>query len=197
MNSLEQEVAQFLTHLITGKPVSLDDQQKIRLSQWISMKCMVLEHLSGRDLSVTTYKDRQDFKKSLKIPTYYKIYVGNRLGETDMMYSRTSIMLTDLTLIPDPPLDDSPNNIQTIAFVIGRLFVYHVAARIKDFDYERKVRIPWLFDNGRLWPLGNGTMSWPRWPNFSDQDTAAIVASFTQYLAACKLHWDKGKPTPY
>ena len=199
MNSLEQEARPFLTPLITGFPVTLDGEAKRIVARWITLKCMVSEH-GPVNMAVTPRQDREAFKITGEIPDYFRIYMTSHAMKMGVSYVRQSnCMVFDLTSGPRPPLLGMPHNIQTISFLLGRVFVHLNAARVDDFDLESRVTHNFaagtFWNLTRLWPTLDRPEYWPRRPLLDSNGVGLIIDTLPRYRRASKVTWIDSIPT--
>jgi hypothetical protein len=193
MNRLEQAAKPLLTPLIEGTPVALDHEQTAIIAKWIALKCMVAEH-SSKGTAVTPKADRVRFRLNGEIPWYFNIYVASHSANTSA-FTRHSLCIAMDGVTPKPPLDGTTNNIQTITFYLGRVFVHVNAARVDNFKLEHCALIPSLYGTARVWPFQNYEMVWPRQPAFNVDQINAIATSLDQYIRAQKPIWAGDLPT--
>lgn len=186
MSQLEESVRPFLTPIITGAPIVLDFEQTALIARWVALKCIVAEHSQGEWM--TPREDREAFREGGRIPRYFNIYMANHNMQNAAGYVRHTNCIAVNSPEPNPPLNGAAANIQTISFVLGRVFVHLNAARIHDFSLESRVIIPAFYANCRLWPLTHHEMVWPRRPLFSRESMAYVAATLTTYVGASTVH---------
>lgn len=216
MNTLETDARPHLTPLITGERVTLDRAALDIVAKWITLKIMVAEHAED-DLAVTPRSDRMSFRDHGIIPPYFRIYVASHAlpFEKSVGYFRNSrslairregenspknlseIISRSLQDEPpkfSPPLGDVSNNIQTVTFFLGMVFVHATAARVDGFEIENMVRMPTLYDTARIWPPAGGGMDWPREPAFNLKQVDSIAGSMETGFRAQNLFWVSEAP---
>ena len=121
------------------------------------MKSITGEH-AEKDTHVTPTADRVLLWSHQRIPSYFAIYLGRQLTESNTAWLRISQTLALSKDGPIPALDGLKRNFQSIAFLCGPLFLYVLAARVDNFDVVDRFRLKHLV---RLWPIENLTISWP------------------------------------
>lgn len=188
MNTKEQEVRPFLEPMIKGDPVSISPQQMELLAQWCAQKFIVMEH-AARDTSLTPFADRRALKEEGKIPSYFKIYVGNHLSKSRSGSIRHSHTLALSPKGPVPPLDGTSRNIQTISLIMGRLFVHLNAARIDNFTIEKVYFISRIWNECRIWPDANSTLYWPHRPAPDNEGLFKISNALAAIGESPKVFW--------
>lgn len=188
MSKLEGQVRPLLTPIITGSPVALDFEQMAVIAQWIALKCIVSEH-SSPNVSVTPRHERVEFRNHGTIPDYFRIYVANHNMKGAAGYMRHSFCMSREGPAPDPPLMGSPNNVQTITFVLGRVFVHLNAARVNGYTIESRHIIQPFHGQCRIWPFQHYEMVWPRRP-LIDQSGMSLVANTLDTIKdAANITW--------
>jgi hypothetical protein len=175
MGNLEEEVRPLLTPIIEGTPVALDFEQMAVIARWVTLKCIVAEH-AALNTSVTPQHDRTAFMQQGTIPDYFRIYLANHNMPHASGYLRNSMCMGHKGPFADPPLMGSTNNVETISFVLGRVFVHLNAARVNDYSIESKHLIPAFHGNCRIWPFQHNEMVWPRRP-LVDQRGLSLIAN--------------------
>jgi hypothetical protein len=211
MSQLEEEVKPILTPLIKGEEITLDRAQLDTLAQWIAMKVMVGEY-NDPTSATTPRPDRIAFRQSRTIPSYMRIYVASHdvPFEKSAGYLRNSQSIArrkgeDVAPVdrlarirralqrgipqPSPPLGDVPNNIQTVTFFLGHIFVHVTSTRVDDFAIEDIALIPKLYDTARIWPEQGSEMTWPRDPKFTLDQVNDIAGLMPKALGAQDYYW--------
>ena len=188
MNRLESEVRPLITPIIEGSPVALDFEQMAVIARWITLKCIVAEH-GTRDTDVTPRHDRIAFQENGSIPQYFHIYMANHNMEHATGFHRHSLCLSLKSPAPDPPLMGAAKNIQTISFMLGRVFVHLNAARINDYSIESRYLGPSFWAESRIWPLQHHDMVWPRRPLLDQHGIGSISGALEAIIAASTLTW--------
>jgi hypothetical protein len=216
MSAIEQAAQPYLRPLILGEKVTLDRSALDAVSRWITLKVMVAEH-SSVDNAVTPRPYRMEFRKAGVIPDYMRVYLASHdlPFEKSIGYIRNSQALalrspdesaphgslahitnalTRGVPILSPPLGDVANNIQTLTFFIGRVFIHVTAARVDNFWIEDIASIPSLYDTAQIWPPKDLEMTWPREPAFTLQQVDNIGGSMMAALKVQKLYWTNKLP---
>lgn len=76
MSLLENAAMPFLKPMELGQSVILSGDDAQVLARWVTMKCMVLEHLR-HDTYVAPKIDRVRLRENGAVPDYYKIYISH------------------------------------------------------------------------------------------------------------------------
>lgn len=132
-----------------------------------------------------------------EIPDYFRIYMASHNLEISTSYIRHSeCIMFDLSGAK-PPLLDVPNNIQTITFMLGRVFIHLNAARIENFDLESRVDVTFksklaagsFWDAACIWPGSASATIWPRRPLVDSEGIRVISEVLVSYSSASKVTW--------
>ncbi|MBK6298480.1 MAG: hypothetical protein IPF48_11170 [Sphingomonadales bacterium] len=67
MNQLESKVRPYLTPMVTGENVTLDQAALATVAQWLTLKVMVVEH-DAQNTVLTPQADRSRFRDTLEPP---------------------------------------------------------------------------------------------------------------------------------
>jgi hypothetical protein len=191
MSQLEEQSRPFLTPMINGTPIVLDEKQVEVVARWITLKCIVAEHAT-RNSSLTPRHDRESFKENGAIPAYFRIYCANHNMADAAGYMRHTSDLR-LTLGPhDPPLFGADCNVQTQSFMLGKIMIHVNAARVANFDLESRYALIPFHEQCRIWPLQRIETVFPHRP-LLNQEGMAKIANCLPYLTA---HQTKVWTTP-
>ena len=163
MNRAEGAVKPFLGKMIKGDPVTLNAEQIAALARWCAQKFVVMEH-AAHETTLIPRSDRVALKEHGVIPPYFRIYVANHVSSSKSGSVRHSHTLALSDEGPTPPLDATERNIQTISLLMGRLFIHLNAARVDGFDIESRYFVTKVWDECRIWPDPNCSLSWPSRP---------------------------------
>ena len=147
------------------------------------------------DAAVTPKNYREAFRAGGAIPHYFRIYVASHSTNHDVAMRRYSHCVAFGSQKPNPPLDGVPNNIQSITFYMGRVFVHVNAARVAGFEIERFVIAPTLYENFRIWPLKHYEIVWPKEPRFTVEGVSQITFAQENLINAHKVNWVRDHPT--
>jgi hypothetical protein len=188
MNQLEQLARPLLTPLIQGDPVALDHEQTSVIARWAALKCMVVEHTDQQG-SITPRADKVAFRDSALIPPYFRIYLASHKCSSRVGSTRHTHCLSLNGTAPNPPLEGTTHNIQTLTFILGSVFIHINCARIADFELERSVLIPSLYRTSRIWPLDHYEMIWPRAPMFDCGTVRQISNTLDFFINAHRSRW--------
>jgi hypothetical protein len=216
MNMIEEAARPHLRSLILGEKVTLDRSALDAVAKWIALKVMVAEH-SDVDNAVTPRAYRMAFRNTGVIPDYIRIYLASHdlpfeksigylrnsqalaLRAPDESVPHGSLAHITNALIrgapePSPSLGDVPNNVQTLTFFLGRVFVHVTAARVDNFWIEDIASIPLLYDTAQIWPPKDMEMTWPREPAFTLRQVDNIGGIMMAALKVQKLYWTNKVP---
>ena len=188
MNRAEGRVRPFLRDMIEGNPVTLSATQIEDLAYWCAIKFIVLEHASD-DTSITPRRDRVAFRESGKIPSYFRIYVGNHASKYRSGLRRSSRCMALSHEGPKPPLVGTAKNIQTTTILMGKLFIHLNAARVDNFEIERAYIVARVWDECRVWPIVPATRKWPHRPLLDDAGLSMIAHTLETLFSASNTIW--------
>ena len=120
MKAVDEAVRPILTPLIKGEPIVLNRDQQRMLAEWISLKMMVAEHNVPTEV-VVRQADRDRFFADRTIPSYFRIWVISSNSEK----WRSRYIRHNATFgLPGTPMPTAKRNTQTIAWGVGRLFIF-------------------------------------------------------------------------
>jgi hypothetical protein len=213
MNEIETEARPYLAQLIPGETTTLDRQALDAVARWITLKVIVAEH-SSSDSAVTPRPLRMAFRNTRAIPDFIRIYLASHdlpfeksvgyvrhsqavaFRAPDESALRGSVVHMTNALSrgvpqPSPPLGDVANNVQTLTFYLGRVFVHVTAARVDNFWIEDIASIPLLYETAQIWPPKDVEMTWPREPAFTLTQVDNISESMPAALRAQQPYWVK------
>jgi hypothetical protein len=125
---------------------------------------------------VSTNRERQYLRKELKAPSNWKIWVGDyQRGTWPGLLAHFAVPIRGPRHAPKVMDNGLPRpNTQTMAFVVGRLFVYVRSSATDVFENWRLARPDLL---AQVWPIRRNIIGWPL-GTLSDSDADAIASSF-------------------
>src|SRR5258708_793109 len=130
MKAMEETVRPILTPLIKGEPIVLNKDQQRTLAEWIVMKMMVAEHNVPSE-AVVPQADRDRFFADRTIPSYFLIWVISSNSEK----WRSRYIRHNATFgLPGRPAPTVRRNTQTIAWGVGRLFIFVAMTTAEGLD---------------------------------------------------------------
>lgn len=128
MSRLEESIKPFLVSVLEGKRHTLDENGIAELARWIVMKVMVSEYAED-GTQLTPYPDRNRFRESQEIPSYFRIYMGKHNIVDQSAYLRCSATLSSNWSGPAVNIEMSQRNTQTVCFLLGPVVFFVVACR--------------------------------------------------------------------
>lgn len=149
MSKLEEKMKPIILDIINSKTVSLDKTKLEELSRWIVMKVIVAEQ-SEENTQVTPEMDRIHFYRDIKIPDYFRIYIGKHTTPHNSAYLRHSVTLALSKTGPITALNGMKRNTQTVSFLLGPIFIYVIACReegCKVWRYFKLNQLKCIFPN--------------------------------------------------
>jgi hypothetical protein len=189
MSVLEGRVRPFLSPMIKGQFVALDEVARGMVARWIVLKTLVMEQekpIGTKALPLHTDAEYQDFMNSWHVPDGFKIWIGHSdtQGDWGNSFSRYTggigIFRGDI-----PPTDfvppAKPPNIQTITWGIGHLRVFVASTT----DPDVRDGIGWNLGHFLpLWPIAEGDIVWPPSLRVLDQDMIELKELLLRYTEA-------------
>ena len=157
MSRLEAEAKPILLSILEGKSFRFDSSVQETLAKWIVMKVIVSEH-SEEEKAVTPEADANEFFRTQKIPSYFRIFIGYHNSSSDSAYIRHSMTLAVSRSGPNPPLAGRYGNTQSISFLLGPLCVHVLASRIEGVDLGGFFTFTTL---RQIWPRETNSFNWP------------------------------------
>ena len=153
---------------------------------------MVMEH-STLQTAVTPRSERLALKEHGAIPKHFRIYVANHNSKHKSGAVRNSHTVALSTDGPSPPLDGTDKNAQTISLLIGKLFIHLNSVRLNGLDIESRYFISRVWDECRIWPDPNCSLSWPHRPLLDDKGLFkvgnALETLVSAHMGAGKAVW--------
>lgn len=156
MNQVEGDAKPILEKILREESHDISETDQAVLAKWICLKSIVSEH-SQQNEYVTTSDERSQLRASGAIPWHFRIYLGRYTDSDGTAFVRRSALFSASEKGPSPPIETRSRNVQTIAFMVGELFVFVVSART-DIDL-----VSFLDDAhlATLWPMKNASIKWP------------------------------------
>lgn len=145
MSSIEQKARPFLTPLITGQPVTLDQSAQRSVAEWVALKVMVYEQ-QFTEAAVVPGQDRDLFKALRVIPRSFKIWVAAHDSKTRW---RSGALRSSYSLSTEPMKERPPPNVQTTALGVGSFFAYTMVSH--GFDLSEIIKVGPLMQ--RVFPI--------------------------------------------
>jgi hypothetical protein len=192
MGTLETEAQPFLIPLIKGSSNFYVGTARQKITEWIVMKILVVEHLAYMGHPADPIFDqatRSEFMRSRKIPDGFRIWIAMQHGEKWITgFHRHATGLGIATTLPPPPeMNARPRNIQAVTWGIGRLLIYLNAtsdpALYSHFEIDR------LGPLHPFWPLDNSIVVWP--PRFfvTDAFIDDLTEAFERFITSGGVIW--------
>jgi hypothetical protein len=188
MSELEDQVKPILTPLILGQEIVLNPVMQRTLAEWISLKMMIAEHNVPADVIVRQV-DRDQFLRDRTIPPYFRIWViSNRSEKWRSRYIRHNATFT----LPSKPLMSPRKNTQTIAWGVGRLFIFVMMSSAEGLDLCDWINVHPVVP--RLFPYIGSTLPLPFLVTLDDQMGDRIASSLDMLIQLPNVLW-KNLPT--
>lgn len=188
MNRLEVAARPIVTALALAEQITLNENDLNTLARWITVKCLVAEHDKPK-VDVTPQSYRTAFMKDGKIPEFFRIYAVLNVSKSRIAYIRHTNCISLSDIGPVPPLDGATQNIQTISFLVGKVLFHLNAARIENFELEKRAIIVPVWGKCRIWPLQTVPMIWPRRPALDKDGIESVSSVLKRYIGVSKVRW--------
>jgi len=183
MSELEDQVKPILTPLILGQEIVLNPAMQKTLAEWISLKTMIAEHNVPADV-IVRQEDRDKFLRDRMIPPYFRIWVMSSKSEKwRSRYIRHNATFT----LPSKPLMSPRKNTQTIAWGVGRLFIFVMMSLAEGLDLCDWINVrPVVL---RLFPYSGSTLPFPFLVTLDDQMGDRIASSLDMLIQSPNVLW--------
>ncbi len=188
MNQLESKVRPYLTPMVTGENVTLDQAALATVAQWLTLKVMVVEH-DAQNTVLTPQADRSRFRDTLEPPPYYRLYAAHNISADPLFFLRHSVCVAFTLEGPNPPLDDTTKNIQVVTMVAGKVVFQAICTRINDFAIEDRAMALGFHNRCRFWPNPPELMAFPSRPRLDKERILRVATIVERYVAASKVTW--------
>jgi hypothetical protein len=181
MKALEEAVRPILTPLIIGQPIALNrDDQRI-LAEWITLKVMVAEHNVPAEV-VASQTDRDNFLGNRTIPPYFHIWVISSNSEKwRSRYIRQNATFSSPGALPLKV----KRNTQTIAWGLGRLFIFVVMTTAEGLDLTEFFRIHPLVL--KLFPYSGSTLPLPFMWSIDDASGDQLAGTLDELIKSPRV----------
>lgn len=190
MSLLDEKVKPMLISMLENKDITFSEEDLLILSRWVVMKVIVAEQ-SEEGTQVTPEIDRYSFFENKKIPDYFRVYIGRQKTIHDSAYLRHSATLSLSPKGPSPSLNGMKRNTQTVSFLIGPLFVYVIAARIKNLNLERSLNLSSLMC---IFPKGCKELNWITLKELEQSELSSIAYTLNDLISSPRVKY--GGPLP-
>ncbi len=157
MSELESASKPILLKLLAGQAVDLFAEQQDTLARWITMKAIIGEYAEN-NTHMTPREDRFLLRLEDRIPNYFAIYIGLHNASSDSAWLRASQTIALSPKGPSPPLGELNRNMQSIAFICGKLFVFVFAVREEGIEPTEFLRLKKVH---RIYPRQSDIVKWP------------------------------------
>lgn len=180
MSRMETAAKPHLKPMLLGTPVMLCADAQLALTQWITLKMMVWEHVDTTT-AVFTRNQTLAFGKERAIPANLQIWV---LCAKDGGYANISRSFTALfprELFHTREITEAMKNTantQTVLFGIGKLLIFFVHSHLPDLELGKNRQ---AFAKA-LWPPFRPTLRWPPMKSLTITDRRHLAMMLDRYL---------------
>jgi hypothetical protein len=171
MSYLENATKPILLKVLNGESIDLCAVEQETLARWIAMKAIIGEYAEN-DTHMTPREDRILLRLENKIPNYFAIYIGVHNASSDSAWLRTSQTIALSPEGPSPPLGKLKRNMQSIAFICGKLFVFVFAVRENGIKPTEVLKLKKL---QRIYPKQSNIVKWPPADTLTKLDMGRIA----------------------
>ena len=179
---MENATKPLLTILLLGHKTALNNDARLLLAQWITLKTMIAD-ANVPDDTVLNNGDRHAFRVNRTMPDNVSIWIGLTKGE----YWATRFQRHAATLGTRPDIAPAMHgkNTQVIMWGVNKLVILAIIDR-GDIGLAVNPRhYPRLFT---LWPDAKADIEWP--PEvMSDVEATRLASGFEDFLRSQKVRW--------
>jgi len=181
MKAIEDAAIPVLKPLIRGEPIVLDRAQQKVLAEWICLKMMVAEHNVPADV-VVPQTDRSAFFADRTIPDYFRIWVISSASEKwRSRYTRHTATFSHPGTFPT----SRRKNTQSIAWGVGRLFIYVMMSTAEGLDLTKFIHVhPVVL---RLFPYAGETLPLPFLRSIDDASGDRLADTLDMLIGSPKV----------
>lgn len=171
MSTLESEAKHVIVRILQRQAFRIVATDQLILSQWITLKTIVGEHVEP-DLYVTPKEDRRKFFESRIIPDFFAIYIGSHSSRSDSAWLRISNTLASSASGPLPQLVEAKRNTQSVSFICGPLFIFVLAIREDGINPTEFMSLKKVV---RIFPSLSADIDWPPKNVLTERDMGQIA----------------------
>lgn len=189
MSRLEDDVKPFLTPLIRGEPIILDLEQQRTLAEWITLKMMVAEFNIPAEVVIPQI-DRDALYLKRIIPSYFRIWAIS--SNSEKWRSRYIRHNATFSLPGTVPTFKTKRNTQTIAWGVGKIFIYVMMSTAPGLDLIDFINVHPLVP--KLFPYTGGTLPLLFIRSIDDAAGDKMAATLDDLITSPKvIHFDLPK----
>lgn len=162
MSQVENETKPILLRMINGESHKIKDGELATLSFWVVMKVITAEFSEkSSKLHVTPVNERRAMMEERKIPNFFNIFLGVHSTGHNSAWHRHSWTMSLSPKGPTPPLERRERNAQSIAFILGPIFIYILNVRLQGFNPEQHFKFGKMI---KIHPSKRHFLRWPQKP---------------------------------
>jgi hypothetical protein len=190
MSVIESNAKAVLQPLISGISCVLSPTSCALLTEWISLKLLVLENISLPERPADPIYDQQvrtRFMATGEPPPMLRVWIATCVGEKwQTGFLRHCSMLTRDTT---PPVSAIRKNAQFVTWGIGRLLIHAVGVtneQIYDF-FELDAKPAGSIY--KIWPIPASDIHWPPAVTLGDVEAEVIANTFHNFVMSDRVAW--------
>lgn len=148
--------------IINGEKHKIKDDELSILSFWVAMKVVPAEFAEKRfELHITPMSERCAMMEERKIPNFFHLFLGGHSTGHNSAWLRHSWTMSFSPKGPIPPLDWRQRNAQSVAFILGPIFMYILNVRLLGFVPEEHFKFGKMI---KIYPSKRHFLRWPQKP---------------------------------
>jgi len=163
MSMLQSDAKPHLVPMLLGEKTALYRRSQTAIAAWVTMMVMVSDMLD-ESMSSIAYEERANFRKSIKTPSHWRIWIGRYEPVPDMSLWTHNVMALASQKVEGPALfSHHDSNSQTSTICLGKHVVIHVMSSPVARRIIRKWRLPpHIAPRMRqIWPIQDTVVTWP------------------------------------
>jgi len=162
MSKVENDTKPIILRMINGEKHKITNAELNLFSFWIAMKVVTAEFAEKKEaLDVTPLTERQEMMNDRKMPSFFNLFIGVHSTGHNSAWNRHSWTMSYSSKGPTPPLEGRQRNAQSIALMLGPIFIYVLNVRLLGFMPEKH------FQFGKMkmiYPSNRHFLRWPQKP---------------------------------
>jgi hypothetical protein len=171
---METAAKPFIEPMLLGRSVSLTKHAVEIVAAWITLKMILYDAVVERE-AVFTREEALQFAADRRAPSAVKIWIFRTKEQERRAYISKSF--ANMSHILGPGREKA--NIQTTAFVTGRLAAFFVLNRLSKLEIDE----PSQLRGKRLWPPRGPVVGWPPLRDVTAQEIVDQALALRRFVA--------------